>query len=122
VKDEVLLRTLEVYRIPYGCGRVYIRQTGRSIETRIQGHHWHVWLGYPDTSALAELGFSHNHVIKFQDTQIFTNVPICMEQLIREAVELELNPNDMNRDDGLTFSRSWKLLLLLLREGRWPTQ
>jgi len=44
-----------------------------------------------------------------------------MEQLIREAVELELNLNDMNRDDGLTFSRSWKPLLLLVREGRWPT-
>jgi len=44
-----------------------------------------------------------------------------MEQLIREVVEVELNPNDMNRDDGLTFGRSWKPLLLL-REDRWPTQ
>jgi hypothetical protein len=120
VKDDLLVRTAGVYIIPYGCGQVYIRQPGRSIETRIKEHHWHIWLGHPDTLALAEIGFSHNHVIKFQDTRIFAIV-YYMEQLIREAVELELNPNNMNRDDGLTFSRSWRPLLLL-REGRWPTQ
>ena len=121
VNYDLLLRTPGVYSILCGCGQVYIRHTGRSIETRIKEHHWHIWLGHPDTLVLAELGFSHNHVIKFQDIQIFAIVPSCMEQLIREAVELELNLSDMNRDDGLTFSRSWKPLLLV-REGKWPTQ
>jgi hypothetical protein len=83
VKDGLLLRTRGVYSILCGCGQVYIRQTGRSIETRIKEHHWHLWLGHPDTLALAELKFSHNHVIKFQDARIFTVVPSNMEQLIR---------------------------------------
>lgn len=122
VNYDLLLRTPGVYSIPCGCGQVYIGQTGRSIETRIKEHHWHIWLGHPDTLVLAELGFSHNHVIELQDTRIFTIVPSCMEQLIREAVELELNLNNMNRNDGLTFSRPWKPLLLLLREGRWHTE
>jgi hypothetical protein len=121
VKDDLLLRTPGVYSIPCGCGQVYIGQPDRSIESRIKEHHWHIRLEYPDTLALAEIGFNHNHVIKFQDTRIFVIVPSYMEQLMREAVELELNPNDMNRDDSLTFSRSWRPLLLL-REGRWPTQ
>jgi hypothetical protein len=112
VKDDLGLRTPGVYSIPCGCGQVYIRQTGRSIETRIKRHHWHIWLGHPDYLALAELAFNHYHVIKFQDIWIFSVVPSCMEQLIRETVELELNPHDMNT---MILSRSWKHLLHLLR-------
>jgi hypothetical protein len=53
-----------------------------------------------------EDGFNHNHVIKFQDTRIFSNVPGYTERLIWEAVELELHPNNVNREDGLTLSES----------------
>ena len=111
---------LGVYGVPCGCGQVYIRQTGQSIETRIIEHSWHIWLGHPDKSVLAELEFNHKHVIKFQDPWIFCAVPSCMEHLIRWAVDLELNPNAMSTEDGLTLSGSWKPLLSF-RESRWLT-
>jgi hypothetical protein len=63
VKDELGLRTLGVYRIPCECGKVYIGQTGRSMDTRLKEHQRHTHPEHPDKSAIAEhsrLGTPHS--------------------------------------------------------------
>jgi hypothetical protein len=65
VKDDLGLRTPGVYSIPCECGQVYIRQTGQSIETRINEHNRHIRLGHPDILAVVEQRINHDHLILF---------------------------------------------------------
>ena len=47
VKDALGLRTPGIYSIPCECGRVYIGQSGRSVQLRIKEHNIHIRLAQP---------------------------------------------------------------------------
>jgi transposase len=70
VKDHFGLRTPGVYRIPCECGRVYIGQTGRSVDIRLKEHQRHIRLEHLDKSAVAEHSIDQGHRIQFHNASI----------------------------------------------------
>jgi hypothetical protein len=111
VKDHLGLRTPGNYRIPSECGRVYIGQTGRSVDIRLKEHQRHIRLEHPGKSAVAEHSIDQGHGIQFHNASILATKTKYMERIVREAIEIELHPYNINREGGFRLSKSWKPLI-----------
>ena len=73
VKDALELRMPGAYSIPCECGKVYIGQSGRSIQIRMKEHNRHIRLAQTDKSAVAEHSITQDHIIKLQDATLLSD-------------------------------------------------
>jgi hypothetical protein len=88
VKDKLGLRTAGIYCIPCECGKVYVGQTGRTIETRLKEHRRPVCLNQPERSAVAEHLLTTYHRIDFVGASKLGTATRYMDRLVREAIEI----------------------------------
>jgi hypothetical protein len=63
---------------------------------------------------VAKHSINLGHRIQLQNTTILSTKSRYVDQMIKEATEIELHPN-MNRADGLHLSWSWKPLIHYLK-------
>ena len=106
-----------VYVIPCSCGKVYINETGRSVQVRLKEHCADIFHGLSKTSAIAEHSQDTNHHICIEDAKIIATEDHYNKRRIREAIEIEKHPQNLNRDDGLALCNSWKPLIQILRKS-----
>jgi len=96
-----------VYVIPCSCGTPYIGETGRSINQRICEHAADIKHGRTRSFALAEHADKSKHHICIEEDQVIAKVIHFHHHKLREALEIEKRPNNLNRDDGWNITRSW---------------
>jgi hypothetical protein len=104
--DHLGLRTPGVYRIPCDCGRVYIGQTGRSMDIRLKEDQRHIRLENPDKSDVAEHSIDQGHRIQFHNSSILATKTRYMDSIVRQAIEIVLHPYNINRGSGFCLSKS----------------
>jgi hypothetical protein len=111
VKDHLGLRTPGLYRIPCECSRVYVRQTGFSVDIRLKNHQRQIKLEYLDNSILAEHSIDHGYHIQFHNSSILTMETRYIYHIDKETIEIELHPYNINREGGICLSKSCKPLM-----------
>jgi hypothetical protein len=114
VKDDLGLNVPGVYRIPCERGKVYVGQTGKSIETRCKEHRRHIRLDQPDISVVAEHSTNTGHCIKFRNNIVLDRTSSYMNRLVKEAIGIRRNNRNFNRDGGLMLSRAWHPVINML--------
>ena len=96
-----------VYRIPCECGKVYIRETGRSMQERIKEHDRDIRLARTQTSAVAEHAHETGHYPIWNEVKFIDRDPHWYTRRVKEAIHIRLHPNNINRDSGIEIPEAW---------------
>ena len=64
----------------------------------------HLRLGQPDKSVVAQHALETGHSVDFSNTCRLTRTNGYMDCIIKEANEIQLHPNNINKDGGYILS------------------
>ena len=103
-----------VYQVPCrDCSFVYIGQTKRDLESRLNEHKRAIKNLRPDLSALCEHSITMDHIISWTEAKILELETDYRKRLSFESWHINAKPHVMNRNDGSSFSAVYLDLLKL---------
>ena len=108
-----------VYEVPCTCGKVYIGETKRRLETRLKEHREACVRGQTSKSAIAEHAWTEDHPINWSGTKVIQRASHTMELVMKEALCIQSTPPDarFNRDSGYELPDCWVALNRKLKGG-----
>ena len=96
---------------------VYIGETRRSFEVWLKEHCTDIKHDRVKKSALAKHAHLTKHHICVEKTTIISKEEDITKRKVREKIEIRLNLDCMNRDDGKKLSDTWTPLIHLLQKN-----
>jgi hypothetical protein len=60
---------------------------------------------------MLEYSINLSHHKHLHDTSVIAKKSGYMERLIREVIEIELYPDNMNKEEGYSLIKSWRCLV-----------
>ena len=96
-----------VNRIPCECGKVYIGETGRSMQERIKEHDRDIRLTHTQTSAVSEHAYKTGHYRIWNEVKFIDRDHHWYTRRVKEAIHIRLHPNNINRDSGIEIPEAW---------------
>ena len=120
VKDKLPVKknSKVVYKIPCSCGKFYLGETVRRLETRLKEHIDACEKGMWEKSAIAEHAWVEGHRILWEEASIVDRARRQTELLMKEALHIRSEtPNDiLNRDGGLDIHGCWVETIKTLKQ------
>ena len=115
VKDQDPLEKKSniVYQVPCSCGRVYIGETKRALETRMKEHKAATRRGELEKSAITEHAWNYHHQVEWDEIKVLDEAANNTTLLIKEALHTRLTDTEtlINRDEGVAISDCWTAIL-----------
>ena len=68
--------------------------------------------------ALVEHSWGIEHHVCLQDAKIIARIHHYRKRKVMESLKIELNPNNINRDEGWKLSETWLPLIHMIRNNQ----
>ena len=111
VKDPLPKEKLAgvVYHIPCQCGKVYVGETQRRLETRVKEHRDACNKGDTGKSAIAEHQWDQQYQANWEGTRVLDRASRPVQLRVKEALYIQRTPtnNRLNRDEGYELLGCW---------------
>ena len=102
-----------VYQIPCSCGKAYIGETKRRLETRLREHQDACRTQSLQKSVVVEHVWGSHHPINWKDISVIDQAKRPEELLLKESIHIQGTPagERLNRDGGKGIPKCWTAAL-----------